>query len=165
MSQRIIENYLGEKIAVKCIGCLHNEQGDSAPGMVKVTQLFHVHQDFEVPIPGFVIVATRRHVTSIDEFTDDEAKEFVDTIRHIRRAMRETLGIENVYLIQEEDTEDHFHLWMLPRYEWMQDEQRFGRKVSSARTVLDYAKQHMKTPENVELVESLIVKLRDALNK
>lgn len=160
---RIIEDFTGAKKEVKCIGCACSEAGKAVPGYVIETELFHAHQDQEVPIPGFVILSTKRHIDSIADFTDAEASEFIALARHIRQAQREVLGIENVYLIQEEDTEDHFHLWLLPRYEWMQDEAKFGRKVGSARNVLKYAEEQMKTPENIALVKESAEKLRDYL--
>ncbi len=164
MTTRAIEDYRGEKREIACLGCYYREAGEDVPGHILSADLFHAHQDHEIPIPGFVILSTRRHIKSIDEFTDEEAREFIDLVRRIRRALREALGIERIYFIQEEDTPDHFHVWFLPRYEWMEDEARFGRKVSSARPVLEYAREHLKTPENLEAVETVVRKLRQALS-
>lgn len=160
---RIIEDFTGVKKEVTCIGCACTEAGKDVPGYIIETELFHAHQDQEVPIPGFVILSTKRHIESISDFTDAEASEFIALARRIRQAQREVLDIENVYLIQEEDTVDHFHLWMLPRYGWMKDEEKFGRKVGSARNVLKYARENMKTPENIALVKESANRLRDFL--
>lgn len=160
---RIIEDFTGTKKEVRCIGCACTEAGKDVPGYVIETELFHAHQDQEVPIPGFVILSTKRHIESITDFTDAEASEFIMLARHIRQAQREVLGIENVYLIQEEDTVDHFHLWLLPRYDWMKDEAHFGSKVGSARNVLKFARENMKTPENIALVNESAEKLRKYL--
>lgn len=162
---RIIEDFTGEKKEVSCIGCACAEAGKDIPGFIFETDLFHAHQDQEVPIPGFVILSTKRHIDSVDQFTDKEAEEFIMLLQKIRRAQREVLGIEKVYLIQEEDTADHFHMWLLPRYEWMKDEEKFGRRVSSARPVLKYAQEHLKTSENIAEVEKSAEKLREFLNK
>lgn len=161
---RTIEDFTGKKKEVSCIGCACAEAGKNVPGFVFETDLFHAHQDQEVPIPGFVILSTKRHVESIDTFTDEEATEFVTLLRKIRSAQREVLGIETVYLIQEEDTADHFHMWLLPRYEWMKDEEKFGRRVSSARPVLKFAQENMKTPENIAEVKESAEKLRNFLS-
>lgn len=162
---RIIEDFAGVKKETKCIGCSCAVEGKSVPGYILETNLFHAHQDQEVPIPGFVILSTKRHIQSVGEFTDDETREFADLMRRIRQAQREALGIENIYLIQEEDTEDHFHLWFLPRYEWMKNEEKFGRKVGSSRAVLQYAIENMKTTENIAKVKESAEKLREYLNK
>ncbi len=160
---RTIEDFTGIKKEVECIGCACAAAGKDVSGFIIESDLFHAHQDQEVPISGFVILSTKRHIGSVDEFTDEEAKEFIDLLRKIRRAQRKILGIETVYLIQEEDTADHFHLWMLPRYEWMNDEEKFGRRVSSARPILKYAKEHMKTKENIAKVVESASKLRTFL--
>src|SRR3990167_8943612 len=39
-----------------------------------VTKHFDVHQDWEIPIPGFFIVASTRKISSIEEFTKEEAE-------------------------------------------------------------------------------------------
>ncbi len=49
------------------------------------TKLFNVGQDWEVPIPGFFIVAPRRKVRSLSDFTDEEAVQFVIIVRKIRK--------------------------------------------------------------------------------
>ncbi len=161
---RTIEDFTGAEKEVVCIGCACAAAGETVPGYVIETELFHAHQDQEVPIPGFVILSTKRHVDSIADFTDAEASEFILLARRIRQAQREVLGIEHVYLVQEEDTEDHFHLWLLPRYDWMKDEAKFGRKVGSARNVLKFAEQHMKTPDNIASVMDAANKVKEFLN-
>ena len=61
------------------------------------TQHFDVHQDWEVPIPGFFIVAPVRSMKSIDKFSDEEAVEFINIVRRLRKGMRDILAIEEVY--------------------------------------------------------------------
>jgi diadenosine tetraphosphate (Ap4A) HIT family hydrolase len=102
------------------------------------SQYFTVSQDWETPIPGFYIVSPRREVESIADLTDDEAIDFVMTTRQVRRGMKEVLGIENVYLFQNEDTLHNFHLWMFPRYEWMDE---LGVKIQSVRKIMNYAEE------------------------
>jgi hypothetical protein len=36
-------------------------------GVILETPHFHAHQDYKYPIPGFVILATKRHVRCMDE--------------------------------------------------------------------------------------------------
>ncbi len=104
------------------------------------TQLFNVGQDWEVPIPGFFIIAPLREIKSITEFTDLEAAEFIDLIRRVRKGMRDVLNIKEVYFFQNEDTEHGFHFWIFPRREWME---KFGRKIESVHPIIKYAEQHM----------------------
>src|SRR3990167_2432602 len=138
MPKRIIEDFTGAKKEMDCIGCAITEAGKDQPG----------------------------HIIGFDEFTDEEAAEFIGLVREIRRAQRQVLGIETVYFIQEENNiGSHFHLWFLPRYEWMNDEAKFGKKLNSARPVLQFSKTHMKTPKNIAAVKEAAEKLRLYLNK
>lgn len=124
--------------------------------------MFHVHQDVAYPIPGFVILASKRHFRALDELTMEESTEFSKLIRTIRAAQREALGIENVYCFYNEDTSHHFHLWMMPRYPWMQT---FGRSIESVRPALVHARQTMSTDQHLAEVEQAAYKLRDALSQ
>jgi diadenosine tetraphosphate (Ap4A) HIT family hydrolase len=157
---RQITDISGNMVEVECIGCaIAQGTVEVRGGSVINTEYFDVSQDFEVPIPGFMIIATKRHLSSVDQFTDEEAAEFTRILQETRRLQREVLGIESVYIHQEEDTSDHFHVWMLPRHEWML---QFGRKVESMRPIMDYARKNLKTEENLALLDVDTAKLKAA---
>ncbi|HVY72442.1 MAG TPA: diadenosine tetraphosphate hydrolase [Candidatus Paceibacterota bacterium] len=117
--------------------------------VVVETKNFKVAQDWEVPIPAFFIVSTIRNIRSIGEFTDEEALEFAPLVRKIRKGMEKVLGCKDVYIFQNEDSAHGFHLWMLPRYEWME---QFGRKVQSMRPILEHA---TNSPISDDLLEEV----------
>ena len=129
-------------------------------GTILETSSFHAHQDVAYPIPGLVILAAKRHMTALDELTPAEAAEFVATAQRIRAAQRKVLGIEHVYFFYNEDTTHHFHLWMIPRHEWMKT---FGRSVESVRPVLVHARDHMNSPEELAATIRSVEELRNAL--
>ena len=81
---------------------------------------------------------------------------------HAHQAQRDVLGIEHVYYFYNEDTTHHFHMWMMPRYEWMNE---FGRSIESVRPILGYAREHMNDEENLVYVKSCVQNLRSALSK
>lgn len=104
------------------------------------TEHFHAHQDVAYPIKGLIILASKRHIVSLDELTEIERLDYIETLSKIRKAQRDVLGIEHVYYFYNEDTTHHFHTWMVPRYEWMY---AFGRSVESVRPVLLHARNEM----------------------
>ena len=57
-----------------------------------VTEHFDVHQDWEVPIPGFFIIAGIRKFRSVADMTKEEAEDFVFLLQKIRKGMWEALG-------------------------------------------------------------------------
>jgi diadenosine tetraphosphate (Ap4A) HIT family hydrolase len=131
-------------------------------GTILETTHFHAHQDYAYPIPGFVILAAKRHVSCLDELTPEEAREYGLTLQRLRRAQRDALGIEIVYYFNNEDTRHHFHTWMLPRHEWMDG---FGRYVESVRPIVQYAGEQLAGPEQIEQVRYSVEQLRQALQK
>ena len=124
-----------------------------------VTEYFDVHQDWEIPIPGFFIIAARRKIPSIGEFTEEEAREFIELLCTLRKGMRQVLNIEKVYLFQREDTShERFHLWVMPRHEWME---KFGKRVESIRPIIDHAEKNMVNENNLKEVRSAAKKMRE----
>ncbi|MCM3633652.1 MULTISPECIES: HIT family protein [Paenibacillus] len=151
----------GRSVEVDCLSCaLTSGLITPTGGVIFESSNFHVHQDVGYPIRGLVIIASKRHFYCIDELTEEEQSEYMALIHKVRQKQRERLGIEKVYYFYNEDTTHHFHLWMVPRYEWMN---RLGRSVESLRPVLLHARNEMNTEENMKGVMEGIHLLREAL--
>ncbi len=164
MQKREITDIAGNKREIGGIGCaIQNGEVQSPGGRIAESAHFTAGQDYEIPIPGFVIIASKRHVQSVDEFTEDEQKDFIWFLCRVRKAMRQTLGIEVVYLIVEEDTSNHFHIWMFPRQDSLAE--KFGTKIQSVRPVMEYARESLKTPENLKAVDEATEKMRKYFRK
>lgn len=126
------------------------------------TKHFEVNQDREVPIVGFFIIASKRKLSAIDEFTDDEVVEFSRLVHLIRRGMSEKLNIREVYLFQNEDSAHGFHLWMFPRHDWME---YYGRKIQSVRPIMEFAEAHHTTPKIIEEIKSAVKSMKEWLSR
>ncbi len=151
----------GRVIEVECLSCaLTSGLIKPTGGVIVETENFHVHQDVAYPIPGLVIVASKRHMYCLDELTKEELNEYINLVQNIRKAQRIKLGIEVVYYFYNEDTTHHFHLWMVPRYEWMKE---FGNSVESLRPVLLHARNNMNNEKNLNNVLESIELLKEAL--
>ncbi len=125
------------------------------------TKYFEVHQDWEVPIAGFFIISPKKLIRTIDEFTDDEAVEFVNLLRKARKGMKDALRIDDAYFFQNEDTKHNFHLWIFPRHGWME---QFGRKIESVKPIINYAKQNMLDEKSIAEVKLYVKKMRGYFN-
>jgi diadenosine tetraphosphate (Ap4A) HIT family hydrolase len=153
----------GRSVEVECLSCaLTSGLVDPTGGVIIETDLFHAHQDVAYPIPGLVILASKRHFYSMDELSEEEQAEYISLVYRIRKAQRELLNIDKVYYFYNEDTTHHFHLWMVPRYEWMYE---FGKSVESLRPVLVHARNHLNTEENLKEVLKGISTLKKGLKK
>jgi diadenosine tetraphosphate (Ap4A) HIT family hydrolase len=161
---REITDIGGATVELDCLSCaIAQNKVDIRGGSVIRSKYFDVHQDFEIPIPGFMILTSLRHLKSVDEFTEDESVEFMNILRAARKLQRDVLGIETVYLHQEEDTSHHFHLWMFPRHDWM--ESQFGRKAESMRPIMEYARNELKTDENLVKLDDDVRRLKESASQ
>lgn len=152
----------GQTVEVECLSCaLTSGLIHSDGGVIIETEHFHAHQDVAYPIEGLVILASKRHIKCFDELTDAEKLDYINLLTKIRKAQRDTLGIEYVYYFYNEDTSHHFHTWLVPRYEWMYE---FGRSVESVRPVLLHARNNMNDEENRRKVLTAIEILKKELN-
>ena len=156
-----LTDYRGKKLSVDCLACAR-ERGEVTLGDIVRSDYFDAHQDFGIPIPGFIIISSRRHVQSIDECTDEEQVDLIRLLARVRAAMRKVLDIRTAYIFQAEDTRHaHFHLWIAPRYPWM--EEMFGTRIESLRPIIEYSKQHLRTEESIAEVDAATDALRNAL--
>ncbi|OUS76102.1 diadenosine tetraphosphate hydrolase [Paenibacillus sp. MY03] len=151
----------GRTVEVDCLSCaLTSGLIASTGGVIYESKHFHVHQDVAYPIRGLVILASKRHFYCMDELSVEERMEYISLIHKIRSEQRSRLGIDKVYYFYNEDTTHHFHMWMVPRYEWME---QFGNSVESLRPVLLHARNQMNNEENMKAVIEGIKELREGL--
>lgn len=142
---------------IKCTSCdLQRGKLTTTGGVIASTDYFEARQDYAIPIAGFVVISSKRHMQSVDEFTLEERHDFMDFLHELRTRMREKLEIQTVYLVQEEDA-SHFHVWLFPRYSWMNE---FGRKIKSVKPIMKWSKTNLNTSENIEKVKEAVDKLR-----
>lgn len=161
---REITDISGKTDSIDCLSCaIAQDKVELRGGSVIRSKYFDVHQDFEIPIPGFMILTSLRHLKSIADFTDNEAAEFTKILKTSRQLQRDVLGIETVYLHQEEDTSHHFHLWLFPRYDWMKE--KFAGKSESMRPIMEYARNNMKTDKSLAKLDADLSSLVAAVAK
>ncbi len=127
-----------------------------------VTENFDVHQDWDVPIPGFFIIASVKGRISLLDFSEAERTEFFELLVKLRKGMKDVLGITEVCLFQDEGTHHNlFHLWVFPRYTWME---KFGEKIQSIRPIIEYAKKEMVNEKNIAKVKEGAMKMKSYFN-
>ena len=108
------KDFLGNEWDIDCMGCAVANGAMSIPGgIIQKTQYFVVHQDPLIPLPGFLVIASLRHIRSIAEMSDSEYDEFACLIRTTHHAIKEATKIEHLTIVQEESS-IHFHLWFFP---------------------------------------------------
>lgn len=67
----------------------------------------------------------------------------------------------NIYVA--EYKEGHFHLQILPRYEWMNDER--GTIIGNLNRGFTYAKENLNTKENLKQIHKTLNNLKKEMSK
>lgn len=143
-----------------CLACeIQSGHRQVRGGTILLSPFFEVHQDFAVPVPGFMILAARWHVRSIADMTPIQQLDYLQTLTRTRQAMRDALGIETVHIFQEEDTKHHFHVMLFPREPWM--EEQFGKRLETYPAIATYLKEHRNTDDQWAKVDDAILSLKN----
>ncbi len=81
------------------------------------TPYWDVVHSYNTSLPGWMVLIARRHMTAIDEMTEEEASEMGKLIRQISIALKEVTGCLKTYVIQFAEAADHphVHFHIVPR--------------------------------------------------
>jgi diadenosine tetraphosphate (Ap4A) HIT family hydrolase len=166
MIMRDIESADGKKSKSSCIGCdLQSGKLKRIGELIAETKNFTLDQDFETPIPGFLIISSKKHIKGIEDLSSQERIEFIEFLSAARKALTDILGVKYVYIIQKEDTiisRSHFHVWLFPRYEWMD---QFGGKIESVTKIIEYARNNMKDKKHIDNVIKSAYKIKKYIER
>ncbi len=127
-------------------------------GMIAESHACYVHHDPEVPIVGFIVIGSKRHIQSVTDMTTEEYTDFSSLLRSCRTWLQSLPNIRSITLIQEERSR-HFHLWLFPWYDWMID-QYGSMSLTHIRTIMHDAKQKFKTPQEIQHILHVVDMLR-----
>jgi diadenosine tetraphosphate (Ap4A) HIT family hydrolase len=148
-------DFLGNEWEIDCMGCAISKKEMLVPGgMIQRTKYFCVHQDPLIPIPGFLVIASVRHISSISEMHDLEFEDFSTLVKTTHKAIKEVTKVEYLTLIQEESSR-HFHLWFFP---WTKSViEKYGTSsLSKIREIMiDFRRQPIRAMEWEELENTI----------
>ena len=150
-----------QEINTDCLGCsIANKEISGIGGIIYESEYFIVSQDFEIPILGFMVISSKRHISNILDFSKAEFQDFTEILLKTRKALKQAVSINIVNIIQKE-SRSHFHLWFLPLYQWMEP---FGDKLKGISEIIQYAKQNLKTEQNLKEILDYSSKIKDFIN-
>lgn len=160
-----VKSFGGEEKNISCIGCaLQKGIIKNSSGLIYGGEYFEIRQDYELPIKGFFIISSKRHIIGFADFTKAEQKEFIELLCELRKIMKNKLKIKYIEIFMRESTikskkaPSHFHLGLLPRYNWME-------KFRDTREIFKYAKENLKTKKNLDEIKKVVNKVKKELNK
>ncbi len=159
----MIEDLTGKQVEIKnCMGC-EIINGDLKPfgGILFKNENFIITQDFELPIDGFIIITSIRHISKYTELTEIEQ---IDLTKIINKTLKilEDNNIAEEYNIILEEKDCHFHVWLMPRHKWMIE--KFGKVLKNIKPIQDYSLANLRTKENINKIANTCELLKRELN-
>ena len=147
-----------------CLGC-EITNGNLIPlgGILYKDKYFTITQDFELPIDGFIVISTIRHIEKFTDLTSDERIDLIGLINKTLTILRENKVAEEFNVILEEKQGYHFHIWLMPRHKWMIE--KFGKVLKNIKQIQDYALDNLRTKEDLEKIAKTCEVLKKELNK
>ena len=132
-----------------CMGCeVANGNLEPFGGILYQDDQFVITQDVELPINGFIIISSVRHIEKFTDLTDSERMNLTNLINKTLNALRKNHVAEEFNIILEEKKNYHFHIWLMPRHGWMSE--KFGKILKNIKSIQEYAIANMKTVENLK---------------
>ena len=120
---------------------------------------FNVSQDFELPINGFIIIATNEHIVSINELTSKQRFKLIELENRVLSLLKKYKLCDRYRIILEE--KGHFHIWLMPEYEWMKEN---GKVIFNIEYIFNYAKNNLRNDDNIKLINETCKRLKKDLN-
>ena len=114
---------------------------------------FTLSQDWELPIQGFFIVSPKRHIEKLCELTKNERNEMFEIVDKTVKILRDNKICERFDYIFEEKENRHLHVWILPRYNWMN--KIVNDIIDNIGIILEYAKTNFRNDENYEEIKRI----------
>lgn len=162
----IVKSFDGKMIDVgNCMGCTKAKNAGKPnlnPGEIVRTKNFDISQDFELPINGFIVIGSIRHIETINEMTAEEKQELITLIDVVIMSLKKLNVCSQYDIVWEEKDNNHFHVWLMPRHKYLLE--AMGTNIiKKIGELFNYAKNNLRTEENLKTIYSTIEKLRTEL--
>ncbi len=147
-----------------CLGCAI-AKGEAIPfgGILYQDEYFHIEHDFEVPINGFIIISCIKHYSKLTDLPQEAQLRLINLVNKIMNILTQNKIAEHFMTLIEEKPDYHFHLWILPRHNWMIE--KFGNVNKNYSKISQYAINNLKTEENLNEITKTCNIVKTELNK
>ena len=148
-------SYANENIKFEgCPACAYAKHKFSLPcGMAFENERFTLSQDWELPIQGFFVVSPIKCVEKFEELETKERIEMFDIVDKTIKILRKNNICDRFDVIFEEKENRHLHVWIMPRYQWMNE--LVEGITPNIGQIYDYAVSTMKTEENNKKISEI----------
>lgn len=139
------------------MGCVAADNSKFKQGRIFQTELFDISQDFELAVPGMMVISPMRHINMIESLTEDEVAELGLLTIECKRALVDLWEQEKVFYCLYEDGCQHIHLVIIPLWKDLKIKNRYAAVAE-----LSAHKDELKSDvENMRQVAEYVEKLRE----
>ena len=137
-----------------CPGCAYfNHEFELSCGMAYQNDDYTISQDWELPIKGFMVISPKRHINELYELTDKERDELFCLVNRTIEILKSNKVAETFILTFEERKNVHFHICIIPRYDWMKT--LTSDIAGDLKKIIEYAKQTFTTQKDFEGIKQV----------
>lgn len=157
-------DYANNEIIVDgCYSCAFSRHEFSLPcGLVFENENLTIAQDWELPIIGFMIVCPKRHMEYFSELSYEEVSELYCYVHKTITYLKQLNVCDEFDIIVSEKKSSHLHIWISPKHKWIKD--MFKNPTHHISEIFKYAKENLKTEENLKNIAEINEKLRNLMN-
>lgn len=108
--------------ALNCLVCKKQHGITPPPGgaiyeddLVFASHSF-IPQDENNVYLGLLFLEPKRHITGLEELTENESRRIGELIARLSKALKISTGAEHIYCFVLGHHVDHLHFWLIPRY-------------------------------------------------
>lgn len=158
-------NYANEKITFNgCPACAYANHEFTLPcNMAYENEKFTLSQDWELPIQGFFVVSPKRCIEKFAELSSEEKIEIFEIVDKTIEVLRKNKICDRFNVVFEEKENVHFHIWIMPRYDWMTN--LVGGIIKNIGQIFEYAKSNMRTKENYDKIAEISGIVKEAFSR
>lgn len=115
-----------EELDVPCAGCVVMDETKFKQGRIYQTKLFDISQDFEIALPGMMVISPMRHVSNFADLTDEERAELGVLTIKCKQALSELWDVKQVSYSFYEKANGHVHFVIIPLWEWFDYQNKYA---------------------------------------
>lgn len=165
MKEKIMLDYANREIKFNgCPGCAFgNHQFDLLCGMAYENERFTLSQDWALPILGFLVLSPKKHIEKLEELTKEERDEMFYIVDKTIKILRTNNICDKFNVVFEEKENSHFHVWIMPRHEWMKNVS--DDIIDNVGKVFEYAKANFRIAEVYEKIKDITLLVNKEFRK
>jgi hypothetical protein len=145
-------NIFGEEIEFECMGCdIANHKLIPPGGYIYEDGFINISADPEIPIEGFIVLGINKHIKSINDLEDIERNKVIEILNKSIKSLKD-IGLTKEVLVVQEESSKHFHIWIVPIHDWMEE---YGKTIRNIDKIIEYSKENFDDEKQRSLINTI----------